>query len=265
MNRIITVDIVDEYCKVSNNIVGASGSLNAVDLEFTFNSSWDDTSKKVYFFNSRGLNPVVKLLLPEDMNDNGHYQVSIPSEPLEYPGKMRMTVKGVILDSENKVNKAMLSASYDFDVLMAMTPSSDTEPEDISSTQAEQFQAQLDEIKEDLFNASIVSDSVDICIEKAAEAKESEINAKESEDSAKYWADKAEQIAQGDYLTPIDLEVHNTSDVAHINLFNNVVHKIDGSVGNLVALGQNGELSDSGLLFSVVDGVLNVTYEEENQ
>lgn len=256
------MDITDEYCKVSNKVAGASGSHNAVDIEFTFNESWDDTSKKVYFFNSKGLNPVVKLLLPEDIGDNGNYRIGIPSEPLEYSGKMRMTVKGVILDIESNVERIMMSASYDFDVLEAMIPSTDTEPEDLTGTQAEQFQAQLDEIKEDLVNVSIVSDSVDICVEKAELATTSEANAKTSETNAKYWADKAQQIAGGDFVTTLDLQTHNASETAHSALFNGVVAKVNGQSGNMVKFGENGAILDSGIAFSVVNGILTVTYEE---
>lgn len=262
MNRVISVDITDEYCKVSNKVAGASGAHNAVDIEFTFNESWENTSKKVYFFNSRGLNPVVILLLPENINENGKYQISIPSEPLEFPGRMRMTVKGVVLDSESNVERIMISASFDFDVLEAMIPLLETEPEGITSTQAEQFQAQLDAILEDLVNASIVSDSVDICVEKAEQAKVSETNAKNSEINAKYWSEKAQETAGGDFLTPVDLKNHNTSDTAHSALFDRVVTKVNGQSGNMVEFGTNGDLSDSGIAFGIIDGILTITYDE---
>ena len=262
MNRIINVDISDEYCKVSNKVAGASGSHNSVDLEFTFNEAWEGTSKKVYFFNALGLNPVTKLLMPEDVAENGNYRIGIPSEPLEFAGKMRMTVKGVVLDEDNKTEKVMVSTSYDFDVLEGKLPDTDTEPTDVTPTQAEQLLSEIDEIKEDLVNVKIVSDSVDICTEKANIATASAENAKTSETNAKYWADKAKETAGGDFVTPTDLATHNTAETAHTNLFSKKVDKIAGTTGNMVSFGANGAMADSGIAFSVVNGILNVTYEE---
>jgi len=145
MNRKIVVSVRGEYAEASGHIAGASGSHNAVDLEFIFDSAWDGTTKKVYFFDARGENPVCRILLVTDVNEAGNHQISIPSEPLVYPGEMVMTVMGVILDGES-AERVIVSASVHFTVLEAYLPSADTEPADVTPTQAEQIQGQIDTI-----------------------------------------------------------------------------------------------------------------------
>ena len=53
MNRVITINANDELIKKSSNIAGAAGAYKAVTLEMSFSSAWDDTAKKVYFFDAK--------------------------------------------------------------------------------------------------------------------------------------------------------------------------------------------------------------------
>ena len=61
-NRIVTAAVTGETIKLSNKIAGAAGSFNAVSLSFTFDSAWDGTTKKVYFYDANEGNPVVTVL-----------------------------------------------------------------------------------------------------------------------------------------------------------------------------------------------------------
>ena len=93
-NRIITAAVTGETIKLSNKTAGAAGSFNAVSLSLTFDSAWDGTTKKLYFFDAYGNNAVYRLLTT-DLLVNGAYIVPIPAEPLKYAGEMTITIRGI--------------------------------------------------------------------------------------------------------------------------------------------------------------------------
>ena len=102
-----------------------------------------------------GENPVV-ITITNDMlktDTTDVWQVSIPSEPLAYPGKMTMTIKGTELDENEDVERVMMSASTTFDVLQADVPDSDEAPAEPTPSQADQLIAAIN-------NALAVAQSV---------------------------------------------------------------------------------------------------------
>lgn len=59
------------------------------------------------------------------------------------------------------------------------------------------------------------------------------------------------------------VNTHNQSSEAHSNLFATKLSAVSGAVvGNLPRFNSSGGIEDSGLSFTVVNGILNVTYEE---
>jgi len=173
MNRVITVQVQDEYIKKSSSIAGAAGSHNAVTLEISFNSLWEGTTKKVYFFDAYGQNPVCIILTLDKLKEGATdvYLVPIPSEPLAYEGDMTMTIKGVELDGEN-VERIVMSASTTFKVLPAEVPDAEHEPADLTPSQAEQIQAQIDAMKIDILTAEKAVLEADGFAEQAGQSAE---------------------------------------------------------------------------------------------
>lgn len=136
-NRIISATVTGESIKLSNKIAGAAGSHNAVSLSITFDGAWDDTLKKLYFFDAFGENAIYILLISE-MIDDGAYVVPIPSEPLAHVGEMTLTIRGVEMDGDT-AERIMMSASTTMKVLNAEIPASDVAPIEPTPTQAEQL------------------------------------------------------------------------------------------------------------------------------
>ena len=152
-NRIITAAVTGETIKLSNKTAGAAGSFNAVSLSLTFDSAWDGTTKKLYFFDAYGNNAVYRLLTTELLVD-GAYIVPIPAEPLAYAGEMTITIRGIDFATDGTTaERIIMSASTTMKVLSAIAPASDNAPVEPTPTQAEQLQAEIDDIKSTVTNA----------------------------------------------------------------------------------------------------------------
>ena len=182
-NRIVTAIVSGESIKLSNKIAGAAGSHNAVSLSLTFDSAWDGTAKKIYFFDRDGENAVFRLLTADLLTD-GAYIVPIPSEPLAKSGMMTITIRGVEMAGE-VAEHIIMSASTTMKVLDAETPSSDVTPVEPTPTQAEQLQGEIDQIKGDIVLAGQAADA------KAA----AEVSATEAATSATTASAKATEAA----------------------------------------------------------------------
>ena len=145
-NRIITAAVTGETIKLSNKTAGAAGSFNAVSLSLTFDSAWDGTTKKLYFFDAYGNNAVYRLLTTELLVD-GAYIVPIPAEPLAYAGEMTITIRGIdFATNGTTAERIIMSASTTMKVLSAIAPASDVAPVEPTPTQAEQLLASVNSV-----------------------------------------------------------------------------------------------------------------------
>ena len=145
-NRIITATVTGETIKLSNKTAGAAGSFNAVSLSLTFDSAWDGTTKKLYFFDAYGNNAVYRLLTTDLLVD-GAYIVPIPAEPLAYAGEMTITIRGIDFATDGTTaERIIMSASTTMKVLSAIAPASDVAPIEPTPTQAEQLLASVNSV-----------------------------------------------------------------------------------------------------------------------
>ena len=145
-NRIITAAVTGETIKLSNKTAGAAGSFNAVSLSLTFDSAWDGTTKKLYFFDAYGNNAVYRLLTTDLLVD-GAYIVPIPAEPLAYAGEMTITIRGIDFATDGTTaERIIMSASTTMKVLSAIAPASDVAPVEPTPTQAEQLLASVNSV-----------------------------------------------------------------------------------------------------------------------
>lgn len=145
-NRIITAAVTGETIKLSNKTAGAAGSFNAVSLSLTFDSAWDGTTKKLYFFDAYGNNSVYRLLTTE-LLVGGAYIVPIPAEPLAYAGEMTITIRGIdFATNGTTAERIIMSASTTMKVLSAIAPASDVAPVEPTPTQAEQLLASVNSV-----------------------------------------------------------------------------------------------------------------------
>ena len=196
-NRIVTATVTGETIKLSNKTAGAAGSFNAVSLAFTFDSAWDGTTKKIYFFDRDGANAVYRLLT-SDLLVDGAYIVPIPAEPLAYSGEMTITVRGVELDGET-AERIIMSASTTMKVLNAEVPASDVAPVEPTPTQAEQLQAEIDNIIDEVAavpaQVTAAANSANAALTSANNASASATSAHNAQLAAESARDDAESTA----------------------------------------------------------------------
>ena len=183
-NRIVTAAVTGETIKLSEKSAGAAGSFNAVSLAFTFDSAWDGTTKKVYFFDAYGANAVY-IVLTSNLLVDGKYIVPIPAEPLAYAGETTITVKGIDFATDGTTaERIIMSASTTMKVLNAITPASDVVPVEPTPTQTEQLQTQIDSILADVALAAQAAGSATAAAGSALAAQTAKTNAETAETNA---------------------------------------------------------------------------------
>lgn len=192
MDRIIEVKVVGNHLIKDNKNAGVRGEANVTRLRITFDESWDNYAKKVTFWDARGLNPV-ELTLTTDLLENITestliYLVPIPAEPLAEAGSLTFVIDGY---SDGKRQRSLSDKLSVKDAPMADNAG---EPTDITPTQAEQLQSQVQAIMGD--------------IQKVAGAKE---EAERLVEDARTYADNA-------YLYRDDAQMHSVTAEANATL-----------------------------------------------
>ena len=234
MRRIIECQVTDEYVRGSGMVVGAAGSHNDVALRLAFNPMWAGTTRSIVWKDALGGNPIVTILGTDLLvpGETEVYIVPIPAEPKAYAGDMSMTIKGAVVDGD-KETSATLTARAFFAVMESDWDENAEDTQDITPTQAEQFQAQLDAIKDDIAKAAKAPEEAKTFAETAGQyaetagqhaaeaaesvqaaenaasaaagfagrASESEAGAKAAQAAAEKARDEASSIVGGDFAT----------------------------------------------------------------
>lgn len=180
--RIIPCQVTDEYVRGSGVVVGAAGSHNDVALRLEFGPMWAGTARSIVWKDALGGNPTVTIL-GTDLLETGEtevYIVPIPAEPKAFAGDLSMTIKGAVVEGEVETS-ATLTARAFFTVMESDWDEDAAESGDVNPTQAEQLQAQIEEIK----------DSIVAATQAATEAAASADAAAASETAAGGYADSA--------------------------------------------------------------------------
>ena len=164
MDRLIEVKVRGSHLTQDNNVAGVRGEGNVTALRIEFDEGWDNFAKTVIFFNSHGENPVKRILtadLLEDIADNTRiYICPIPSEPLEYDGKMEYVIEGY---HDSKRQRAITSK---LNVLFSPDTDNAGEPIDPTPSQAEQLQGEIENL---LGNVAAEADRAENAANTAAE------------------------------------------------------------------------------------------------
>lgn len=174
MNRIIRLDVRDEFISGAGQVVGAAGSHDDVELELAFSPMWAGTAKKIVWFDALGENPVVTalgtdLLVPGELEA---YRVPVPPEAKAVEGDMCLTIRGV--NTENGVEtRAVVAATARFKVLPALWDPLAEESTDESAGQADQLRAEIEKIKADVVGAGQAADALEQTLAAAAQANQS--------------------------------------------------------------------------------------------
>lgn len=194
MDRRIEVKVFGNHLWKDGNRAGVQGEGNVTSLRISFDEGWDEYAKSITFFDAKGRNPVKRILttdLLEDItNSTLVYLCKIPPEPLAEAGWCSFVVDGYIDEARQR------SVETQLEVLPARDATGATEPSDPTPSQAEQLQAQLDAIIDDVRTAAVGAQYAEQAVKYAAEAQASAAAAAESEESAATSAASASDSAE---------------------------------------------------------------------
>ncbi len=171
--RIIPCEVRGEQIVGSGVVIGAAGSHDDVALELRFSPVWEGTSKRIVWFNALGENPTLTVLTTDLLvpGESEVYRVPVPAEAKTVEGNMMLTIRGVEVENGHEA-KAVVAATATFKVLPARWDPDASESQDITPSQADQFQAELEAIKEDIVAAAQAADAKEAAAASAAEAKQ---------------------------------------------------------------------------------------------
>ena len=213
--RVIPLQVTDEYVRGAGVPVGAAGSHDDVALRLAFGPMWAGTARSIVWRDANGEHPTITALTT-DMLAEGEsevYLVPIPAEPKRFAGQMVMTIKGATVSGGTETT-ATLTATARFTVMESEWSEDAETGGDITPTQAEQFQAELEHIKTGILEAREARDSA---AESAASAQEQAAAAKNQADLAQGQADRAAAALEGLRNTQVSaVTVPETSQAAAI-------------------------------------------------
>lgn len=163
--RIVKLQIANEFIVGGGVSVGAVGSHDDVLLEMDFRPSavWAGTTRRAIFANALGENRTV-IVLTTNLLEEGQgeiYLVPVPQEAKDVAGECFLTIEGFVRDGDGKEIVRCVTEEAKFRVLPSKLYTNDTDP--ITPSQAEQLQAEIDKIKDDILevdaNAAAMSAS----------------------------------------------------------------------------------------------------------
>ncbi len=196
-NRIIRCAVQDEFIRGAGQVIGAAGSHDDVELELTFSPMWDGTAKRIAWFDALGESTVLtvlgtNLLVP---GTGGTYRVPVPHEAKAVEGDMRLTIRGAVVKNGVET-RAVVAATACFRVLPALWDPLAEETQDVTPSQADQIQAEIEKIKDDIVDAAKAADALERTLEAAGNAAASEQNARHSAAAAQRSALDASEDAE---------------------------------------------------------------------
>ena len=213
--RVIPLQVTDEYVRGAGVPVGAAGSHDDVALALAFGPMWAGTARSIVWRDANGEHPTITALTTDMLAEGERevYLVPIPAEPKRFAGQMVMTINGATVSGGTETT-ATLTATARFTVMESEWSEDAEASGDITPTQAEQFQAELEHIKTGILEAREARDSA---AESAASAQEQAAAAKNQADLAQGQADRAAAALEGLRNTQVSaVTVPETSQAAAI-------------------------------------------------
>ena len=199
MDRVIEVKINGNHLSKDNNLAGVQGEANATYLRIEFDEGWDGYAKTLLWLDARGEKTTGRILtadLLEDLAESTRtYLAPIPGEALAEWGDILFAVDGYINGKRQKsaYGKLRVKPGDEFAVL-----------EDVTPSQAEQLQVQIDSIlgdmQEQARRAEVAAEEA-VAAQSAAEqsagdASASAVNAAQSASAAAVSAAAAQKAAE---------------------------------------------------------------------
>ena len=188
MTRTIPLKIQNEYITGDKVLIGAAGSHNDVVLRMEFSPMWEGLTKTVQFRDALG-EATIEVLLTADMleaDDTSVYLAPVPNGAKKYAGEMTLCVKGATV-AGGKETRATTAVYGRFTVGESKWDTSAETEQDVSPTQAEQLQGQIENVLATIVDAR----------KAATEAAKSAEGAALSQSRAQTSEQYASEYAQG--------------------------------------------------------------------
>lgn len=169
MNRTINILVDGSHLTKDRGTAGVQHEGNSTVLRITFDESWDNLAKSVTWWNAKGLNPVVRVLTVDMLEDiktsTRVYRCPIPAEPLTEAGMCTFVIDG-FLDG-----KRQRSVSDQLKVTAAPYAANAGAAADPTPTQAEQLQVQIEAVVANIRRAVEASGAADTAFATAQAAQ----------------------------------------------------------------------------------------------
>lgn len=188
--KIVTLQIKDEFISGANVTIGAAGSHDDVLMEMDFRSSplWKGLAKRAIFSNALG-EPCPPIILTTNLLEEGQsdvYLVPVAAEAKNVAGEVFLTVEGFIGEGETEKIRVVTEEAT-FRVLPSKLYHN--ENPSLTPTEAEQLQAEVDQIKQDIVDAAKAATALE-------ETKEAQAKAEAARDLSLQYANDSEQFAE---------------------------------------------------------------------
>lgn len=193
-SRLINILVDGSHLTKDRGTAGVQHEGNSTVLRIKFDESWDNLAKSVTWWNAKGLNPVVRVLtvdmLEDIQTDTRVYRCPIPAEPLTEAGMCTFVIDG-FLDG-----KRQRSVSDQLKVTAAPYAANAGAAADPTPTQAEQLQTQMEAVLGDIQRAIVASDTAGAAIAEAAAALQSAAQARTEAEMAEAKAKEAQALVE---------------------------------------------------------------------
>ena len=168
-SRLINILVDGSHLTKDRGTAGVQHEGNSTVLRIKFDETWDNLAKSVTWWNAKGLNPVVRVLtvdmLEDIQTDTRIYRCPIPAEPLTEAGMCTFVIDG-FLDG-----KRQRSVSDQLKVTPAPYAANAGTTADPTPTQAEQLQAQMEAVVANIRRAIEAAGAADTAIATAQAAQ----------------------------------------------------------------------------------------------
>lgn len=262
-SRLINILVDGSHLTKDRGTAGVQYEGNSTVLRIKFDESWDNLAKSVTWWNAKGLNPVVRVLTVDMLEDiktsTRVYRCPIPAEPLTEAGMCTFVIDGF------QDGKRQRSISDQLKVTPAPYAANAGATADPTPTQAEQLQAQIDTlmqyIREEVVKAVTSAQDADNSRAAAERAVGNAIAIIGGDyASASYVDEKIASIPTPDVSGQIN--THNASPDAHSDIRDAIFTRVPKSGGTMTG---NLTVEKSGIrhIFSV-NTSSNVAYQQYN-
>ena len=214
--RIIPLQVSNEYIIGAGGSVGAVGSHDDVLLELDFRASrqWDGTTRRATFANALGEKKTA-ILLTADLLEEGQadiYLLPVPAEAKTEAGECYLSLEGFVMQGETEVVRVS-TENATFRVMPSKLYSGSDGS--VTPTAEEQLQKEIDSIKETIVNAGTsernAKASADAAAASAAAAAASETAAKDWENLAEAQNTSAQEAKREAKLAAVSASTDASS------------------------------------------------------